>query len=286
MKKLVLGLTLSLALLFSAFPSSVDAQDASTWPSVTDFAAPGPFDIHRETNVGPDAAYDIVRPAQLGEEGRKHPIISWNNGTLYQIDRYQDLLDHWASHGFVVIGGHTNRTAGGAVHKAAIDWLVAENARAGSAYFGVLDLTKIGASGHSQGGGATITAGANVPGPSEIVTTMPLMPISSYQRPHIEQHAASMLIVSATDDARSNTVADQVFADITTEFVDAQFVGVHEDAMNPGIQGATVAWFRYQLMGDETAKAQFYPPANCGLCNDNAWMRLRHKNPPPSPPLR
>ena len=292
MKKLVLGLTLSVALLFSAGLSSADAQDLSArggdaaptggaWPSVTDFSASGPFAIERETNVGPNAAYDIVRPMQLGEGGREHPIISWNNGTLYQIDRYQHLLDHWASHGFVVMGAHTNRTAGGAVHKTAIDWLVAESGRAGSAYFGMLDLTKIGAAGHSQGGGATITAGANIPGPSGIVTTMPLMPISAFERPHLAQHTASMLIVSATDDGRANRVADQAFADVTTELVDAQFVGVHEDAMNPGIQGATVAWFRYQLMGDVAAKAQFYPLPTCGLCRDDTWMRLRHKNPAP-----
>ncbi len=291
MKKLVLGLTLSIALSFSALSSSADAQDApaqgsdaaptgSAWPSVTDFAERGPFSIQRETNVGPNAAYDIVRPMQLGEEGRKHPIISWNNGTRYQIDQYQDLLDHWVSHGFVVMGAHTNRTAGGAVHKAAIDWLVAENARAGSVYFGMLDLTKIGAAGHSQGGGATITAGANVPGPAGIVTTVPLMPITSFERPQLARHAASMLIVSATEDARANGVADQALADVTTEFVDAQFVGVHEDAMNPGIHGATVAWFRYQLMGDVGAKAQFYPPATCGLCRDSAWMRVRHNNSP------
>ena len=291
MKKLVLGLTLSVALSFSAFSSSADAQDApaqggdaaptgGAWPSVTDFAARGPFAIQRETNVGPNAAYDIVRPMQLGEAGRKHPIVSWNNGTLYQIDRYQDLLDHWASHGFVVMGAHTNRTRGGAVHKAAIDWLVAENGRAGSAYFGMLDLTKIGAAGHSQGGGATITAGANVPGPAGIVTTMPLMPISAFERPHLAQHTASMLMVSATEDARANRVADQALADVTTEFVDAQFVGVHADAMNPEIRGATVAWFRYQLMGDANAKAQFYPPETCGLCRDGAWMRLRRNNSP------
>jgi hypothetical protein len=292
MKKLFLGLTLSIALSLSTLSSSAEAQDAparggdaaptgSAWPSVTDFAARGPFAIHRETNVGPDAAYDIVRPMRLGEEGRKHPIVSWNNGTVYQIDRYQDLLDHWASHGFVVMGAHTNSTAGGAVHEAAIDWLVAENARAGSAYFGMLDVTKIGASGHSQGGGATITAGAGVPGPSGIVTTMPLMPISRYERPHLAQHVASMLIVSATDDERANRVADEALADVTTELVDAQFVGVHEDAMNPGIHGATVAWLRYQLMGDLNAKAQFYPAGTCGLCGDGAWRRLRYGNSPP-----
>jgi dienelactone hydrolase len=264
-------------------PSSADAQAAPTatpWPSVTDFAAPGPFAVTRETNVGPNAGYDIVRPMRLGEQGRKHPVVSWNNGTLYQIDRYQHLLDHWASHGFVVMGGHTNSTRGGAVHEAAIDWLVAENARAGSAYFGMLDLTKIGASGHSQGGGATITAGANVPSSSGIVTTMPLMPISSFERPHLAQHAASMLVVSATDDERANRVADQALTDVTTELVDAQFVGVHEDAMNPGLQGATVAWLRYQLMGDPSAKAQFYPAGTCGLCDDSAWARLRRGNAP------
>ena len=283
MKKLFLGLTLSFALALSTLSSSAQAQDAparSAWPSVTDFAARGPFAIRRETNVGPDAAYDIVRPMRLGEEGRKHPIVSWNNGTVYEIDRYQDLLDHWASHGFVVIGGHTNSTAGGAVHKAAIDWLFAESARAGSVYFGMLDLTKIGASGHSQGGGATITAGAGVPGPSGIVTTMPLMPISRYERSHLAQHVASMLVVSATDDERANRVADEALADVTTELVDAQFVGVHEDAMNPGIHGATVAWLRYQLMGDMNARGQFYPAGTCGLCRDSAWARLRYSNSP------
>jgi hypothetical protein len=110
---------------------------------------------------------------------------------------------------------------------------------------------------------------------------MPLMPISAFERPHLAQHTASMLIVSATEDPRANRVADQALADVTTEFVDAQFVGVHADAMNPGIQGATVAWLRYQLMGDAKAKAQFYPQQTCGLCSDDAWMGLRRNNPAP-----
>lgn len=280
MKTLVLGATLSVALLCRAGASAQAPGAAVPWPSVADFAAPGPFAIERETHVGPGGAYDIVRPRQLGAEGRKHPIISWNNGTLYPIERYQALLDHWASHGFVVIGAHTNSTRGGAVHKAAIDWLVAEASRPGSAYYGVLDPTKIGAAGHSQGGGATITAGANVPGPTGIVTSVVMMPISAFERSHLARHAGSMLIVSATDDDRANAVADQALADVATELVDAQFVGVHADAMHPGMHGPTVAWFRYQLMGDASAKARFYPPITCGLCGDEAWRRVRHKNSP------
>ncbi len=290
MTKPTLGLALSFALLLSAYTSAAAqgapaqagqaAETAGAWPSVADLAAPGPFPIQHETNTGPNEAYDIVRPARLGEEGRRHPIISWNNGTLYPIDDYQDLLDHWASHGFVVIGAHTNSTAGGAVHKAAIDWLVAENERPGSPYAGMLDVTRIGAAGHSQGGGATITIGAGVPGPAGVVATMPLMPIAMFDPSHLAQHQAPMFIVSATDDQRANAVADQAFTEVTTELVHGQFVGVHQDAMNPGIHGATVAWFRYRLMGDEAARAQFYPPGTCGLCRDDAWMRVRHNNSP------
>ena len=109
---------------------------------------------------------------------------------------------------------------------------------------------------------------------------MPLMPISAFDRIELVQLASSMVVISATDDARSNTVADQGFADVTKEFVDAQFKGIHQDAWNPLIHGATVAWFRYQLMGDLVAKAEFYPPATCGLCENGAWLRLRHKNSP------
>src|SRR5262245_28262753 len=141
MRKLIVGIALSVALSSVGAPSPISAQ---SWPSVTDFAARGPFAISRETGVGPGAGYDIVRPAQLGQQGRKHPIISWNNGTRYAITEYAAMLEHWASHGFVVMGAHTNSTRGGAVHQAAIDWLVAENARAGSAYFGMLDVSRIG----------------------------------------------------------------------------------------------------------------------------------------------
>jgi dienelactone hydrolase len=279
MKTLALGLTLTLSAV-CALPHAAGAQAAAAWPSVTDFAAPGPFAITHEMNVGPDAGYDIVRPAQLGAQGRKHPVISWNNGTLYPIADYQPLLDHWASHGFVVIGAHTNSTRGGAVHKAGIDWIVAEAARSGSAYFNMLDVARIGAAGHSQGAGATITAGADIPGPMPIATSIAMMPISAFERPHLAQHQASMLLVSATDDDRANTVADQALADVTTEIVDAQFIGVHADAMHPGMHGPTAAWFRYQLMGDATARAQFYPPMTCGLCGDEAWERLRYANSP------
>ena len=96
------------------------------------------------------------------------------------------------------------------------------------------------------------------------------------ERPHLAQHTASMLLVTATEHERANRVAD-----VTTEFVDAQFVGVQRGRHEPRNPGRDRRLVRYQLMGDANAKAPFYPPETCGLCRDGAWMRLRRNNSPP-----
>ncbi|HXI55841.1 MAG TPA: acetylxylan esterase [Polyangia bacterium] len=270
--------------------SSADAADVSAggdavssgWPPVTDYAAVGPFAIKRDVNTGPAGAYDVFRPDDLTAGGRKHPIISWNNGTMYSLDQYKPLLDHWASYGFVVIGAHTNTTNGGAVHKAGIDWLVAQNATAASPYHDTLDVTRIGASGHSQGGGATLAAAANKPGTTGITASLPLMPILSFESDTsiLMKQTAPVLLVSATMDPRSMGVADQTIAVVKTEFVNAEFKGVHEDAMNPAMHGPALAWFRFRLMDDQNARSFFYPAATCGLCKDPTWMMVRYKNSP------
>jgi hypothetical protein len=257
---------------------------AAAWPAVTDYAARGPFPITRESNTGPNGMYDIFRPSQLAEQGRRHPIISWANGTLFDIGDYQKLLEHWASHGFVVIAGHTNSTAGGATHKAGIDWLLAENGRAGSAYRGVIDATKIGAAGHSQGGGATIAAGSNKPGPTGIVATLPLMPLLSFEsdKTIVSRQTAPMFNINASMDDRdpSGAVANQIFTGAMRELVQASYIGIHEDAMNVTMFRPTLAWFRAHLMGDERARPLFYPSGTCGLCQEPAWKQVRHKNTP------
>jgi hypothetical protein len=265
-------------------PTETGATDAGAWPAVANYGALGPFPVTREKNTGPGAAYDIFRPTTLGGGGRHHPIVSWANGTLFSLDDYQRLLTHWASHGFVVIAGHTNTTAGGATHKAAIDWLVAENARPGSATFDVLDTKHIGAAGHSQGGGATIAAGANRPGPVGLTTTLPLMPILSYEsdKTIVGKQTAPMLDINATMDTRdpAGAVADAIFTGANEELVQAAFIGIHEDAMGPAMLAPTLAWLRLRLMGDAAARVAFYPAGSCGLCQDKAWKTVRYQHTP------
>jgi hypothetical protein len=261
----------------------VAADAAPGWPAVADYGAAGPFAIARDPNTGPGGGYDVFRPMSL-RDGRRHPIVSWANGTLFALSDYQALLQHWVSYGFVVIAGHTMTTAGGGTHKAAIDWLVAENARAGSPYFGALDPKRIGAAGHSQGGGATIAAGADKPGPTGITTTLPLMPILSFESDAtiVKRQKAPMFNINATRDNRDPTgaVAAAIFAGAITELVQVSYVGVHEDAMSAAMHRPTLAWFRWRLMDDVAAAALFRPDQTCGLCTDAAWTNLRRKNAP------
>jgi hypothetical protein len=255
-----------------------------TWPPVGDYGAHGPLATVRDTNTGPGGAYDIFRPMALGPSPRKNPIVSWANGTLFGVSSYQMLLDHWASHGFVVIAAHSQSTAGGATHKAGIDWLVAESGRSASIYFGLLDTSAIGAAGHSQGGGATIAAGANAPGPTGIVATLPLMPILSFETDMtiVMRQTAPMFNINATMDNRDPTgaFANAIYAGSNRELVQAAFIGIHEDAMSAAMLAPTLAWFRLHLMGDDSAKAMFYPDKTCGLCQNPAWKQVRYKNTP------
>jgi hypothetical protein len=258
---------------------------ASPWPIVVDYGAPGPFTIACDVNTGPGGAYDVFRPAMLGGANRRNPIVSWANGTLFPLADYQKLLEHWASHGLVVIAGHTNTTAGGGTHKAAIDWLVAESARPASPYFGVLDTLHVAAAGHSQGGGATIAAGAQKPGPLALTTTLPLMPILSFESDTsiVGKQTAPMFNINATMDTRDPTgaVAMQIYTAAKTELVQAAFIGIHEDAwMSAAMLAPTLAWFRFKLMGDAQARPLFYPAGTCGLCRDPAWKQVRYQNVP------
>jgi Chlorophyllase enzyme len=257
------------------------SSDAASWPVVTDYGAAGPFATTRDDNTGPGAVYDIFRPTMLGD-GRKHPIVSWANGTQYNVDKYMLLLEHWASYGFVVIAGQTQSTAGGATIKAAIDWLIAQNADSTSPFFGALDIKAIAAAGHSQGGGATIAAGAGAPGPVPLTTTMPLMPYLGFEKDLtiIGRQTAPMGNIVATMDTTAPGAADQIYQSINTEFVQPELIGVHTDAMSPAMNAPTLAWLRFKLLGDVQARAFFYPAGTCGLCKDPAWKEVRYKNSP------
>jgi len=68
-----------------------------------------------------EALFRIYYPAFQGDES--YPIISWGNGTGATPDRYDELLTHLASWGFIVIDSYSKTTGTGKEIVVAIDYL-------------------------------------------------------------------------------------------------------------------------------------------------------------------
>jgi hypothetical protein len=72
--------------------------------------------------------------------GLPHPILLWGNGLAAPVALYTSLLEHWASHGFVVGAANTTNAGNGQEMLACLDWLASEQDRVGGPYEGHLDL--------------------------------------------------------------------------------------------------------------------------------------------------
>jgi len=113
-----------------------------------------------ENNVGPDGGYTMFRPSDLTQGGLCHPLITWGNGHGTTPSLYARLLNHLASHGFVVIASNSSTVSMGDPPPmiAGVDWVLEQNADPISELYQRIDTTHIGATGHSEGAFATVTA--------------------------------------------------------------------------------------------------------------------------------
>jgi dienelactone hydrolase len=268
---LVLTVMMSLAGL-PANPAGASPAVVADFPSVGgDFSQPGPFAVTVEPG---DATHTIYRPTTLGAGGLRHPVILWGNGTGGSPLDYDGLLRHWASHGFVVAAANTPNAGSGADILAGATYLIAENGQPASRFFQKIDVDKIGATGHSQGGGGAIVAGAD----ARVDTVIPIQPgpqgfIPSLRGPMFILAGQNDTIVPPSTVLFRYNRAGQIPAVYGALAGADHFVPVGDGG---GFRGMTTAWFRFWLMGDEQARGQFFgPTAGCGICTDGAWSDVR-----------
>ena len=272
--------TIGLTLLFAA--AVVTAGHAAAGPVAAPvervaaasidprWAALGPSAVAVEAL---DAGHTVYRPADLGAEGTLHPVIVWGNGTGVPPQLYDGLLRHWASHGFVVAAANTPNAGSGQEMLAGAATLISENDRQGSRYHQRIDVAHIGASGHSQGGGGAIVAGADPrisavvpiePGPQGNVTALhgPMLILGGQFDTIV---APPLLVIPRYQQA------DQIVA-VYGELAGATHATPAGDG--GGFRGVSTAWFRFWL-SDDTAAAPTFFGASCALCSDPAWSDVR-----------
>jgi dienelactone hydrolase len=255
------------------------------WPA-SDPSMPGPFATVTENNVGPAAGvgvdggaapmFTLFRPTDLGQGGLCHPVITWGNGTGATPSIYKTLLNHLASHGFVVIASNSTNVAQGdpAPMLAGVSWVLEQNADPSSVMYQRIDTTHIGATGHSQGGFATTTAGAD----ARITTIAPLCGATTQRN----LHGPALLFCGGMDTTVPCSTVMNAYNGITNQPImlasylaadHANWITFRGTTVAP-VEAAVTAWMRVHLMGDAGLRGRFYGPA-CTLCQDAAWTVMR-----------
>lgn len=262
---------------------SDEACNAGKW-STTDVTVKGPFETVSE-NV--DGAI-LYRPKEM-IAGCLYPVITWGHGAGGNPSNYTTALTLMASHGFVVIastagnvqdgGSSANQFNNQMVQVA--DWVIKQNANSSSVLYQKIDTTKIGAAGHSQGGYGASEAGQN-----------PLIETSvsiSGAVGSSNQKGPAFIICGGKDTYSGARCEDHPTASFNGTSGVPVFFGkcLSADHGNWGFEGmladktkphdvvqATMAWFRYHLMGDEVYRSWFYG-ADCQLCKHSNWSVQR-----------
>ena len=242
---------------------------------------PGPFGFEHVATAPGLSTHTLFIPKKLGDGGVKHPILVWMNGATGSTSFYQNLLDHFASHGFFVVadkmsGSHHDPEI--VEQAAAIEWVLKEAANADSPYFGKIDPERLGIGGHSLGsvGSFANTGHAKVKASihwSGGLTGNPVGADASWlQRIHAP---AAFFCGGAEARAlpRCSGDFDNAPAGVPIFYGTVEGVG-HTDVFgerNGGQWGrAAIAWWRLTLAGDESFRSWFSGP-DCELCKA-PWM--------------
>jgi len=247
------------------------------FPPVEDFGEPGPFPVVTAYDVGPDRAFALFYPDPPGAGGRLHPVLTWGNGTLLVPRVYAALLSHLASHGFIVVASNSMNTGSGREMVQGARWVVEQSGDADSVFHGAVDADAVGATGHSQGGGGAINAGAD----PLVWLTAPLQPWLGFDPGPLAALHGPMFVVAGELDfiVPAASVTRLVYEPSEVETVYGTLRGAgHLEPISDNvanIRRVVTAWFRAHLMGDLEAAALFYD--ECQLCDDERWF-VQRKN--------
>ena len=267
------------------------------WPTANPAAA-GPFQVAADKNVGPLAGYtpdpiygdqqqrfNIYRPSNLATSGYCHPVLVWANGhtdnpepnpPLCVVDsaankwcgQYLPLMNHLASHGFVVIASLSTTTSKGDPLPtiAGLDWLLQQSEDPSSPYYHRLDTANIGQLGHSEGAMSTCLS-ASEPRYKALAAI-------SGTRALTGVHTPFLFFCGGKDTTVSCDSVHSVFLTVTNQpafFID-DLNSDHGSWAYEGAKGVSLtmaaAWFRAHLMGDTANRKYFYGP-NCTFCTDS-----------------
>jgi hypothetical protein len=171
---------------------------------------------------------------------------------------------------------------------AALDWILAETGRAGSAYFGLLDARRVAVGGNSCGGLIALRAGMDKRVRALAVQNTGVLPdgtepgtrsvaaLRAVKKADLAKLHTPVLYINGgpEDIAQPNALDDFRRIEHVPVFVADQPGTGHTGTFHEPNGEATrveLDWIAWQLDGDASAGRTF-TGADCGLCRDYRWM--------------
>lgn len=257
----------------------------------------GPYPALLEVDLAlPNAT--IYRPAILGRLGRrKLGVLIWGNGGCSNDGASARAhLAQIASHGYLVIAPGRPltgpATAPGAPApelmkttiqdlRSALDWVLAENDREGSPYFGLIDPKAAAVAGHSCGGMQAILLADDRRIQTAIVHNSGIFPLLPDNPPlvmHDERlkglrHSVLFVLGGQSDIAwKFGKESFGRIGAIPAVLASRELGhgGTFSQPHGGEVAKIAVDWLEWQLRSSKDAAATFVG-ADCGLCRDQAW---------------
>lgn len=223
-----------------------------------------------------DGNKKVYYPAALEAVNKQYPVVVWANGTGCATDTYDKLLNKIAEGGYIVVADSSVMTADGTAQIDSIDYIIGKNSDSNSVFCGKVDSSKIGATGHSQGGRSSVNAAQK---DSRIKCIVSIAGASSKEEASGLKTPALFLTGTADMVVVSSQWCKPSYDASAGRAVYASLKGgVHTTCMsNPEkVSGYVVSWFDAYLKNDSAAKAKFQ---NGGaLSKDSAWQDFASKN--------
>jgi predicted dienelactone hydrolase len=227
------------------------------------YAATGPSAVSRVTVTDATGAQcEVFFPGDLGEGGRKHPILAYASGTGGTPDGAAPQVSHYASWGYVVTVSYSGATGFGNEAWACTQKAISDNAEAASQFFGKLDTGKVGAFGHSQGAtgsvNATLLSGGVIKSTLPISLVNPEFHFPPEQLPHFNEVTTPVFLMAGSADFLTAPGHQQSYFDqLGGPAVRAMRKGADHNGIIAASNAYGVAWFKYTLDGDAEARGAF-----------------------------
>ncbi|MCI9143828.1 MAG: lipase [Lachnospiraceae bacterium] len=216
--------------------------------------------------------YEIYYPKKLETEEKIYPVIVVCNGTGWKASKSKPIYEHYASWGFLVIATEETHSWNAFGAEMCISRLQKLNDNQiindkENVFYQKIDFDNVGIIGHSQGGVGVINAITNTTHKNIYKTAVALSPTNKELAQALEWPYNATLItvpimlISGEGGGDDWVVTGEgltaIYEDISADKVMLRRKNTDHGKTQYSEDGYVVAWFMWQLQGDEEAAKAF-----------------------------